>query len=178
MDKTKGIMIGFAVLALLLLVFGTKKIKSIKGQIKEQTEKFEKLDERLNYLKNLEQSLERRRMEGQVLSRIPRVKDPVANKVLMEKFFKLLLSRMGFEAEVRVEKERASKDFPAVIGVNEVSLMIGVKRYTSYNQIMSMFDEFGSFPFGIEIFAIGGREIPVPGHLKFKLKYYIIPEGS
>lgn len=178
MNKTKGIMIGFAVLTLLLLVFGTKKIKSIKGQIKEQTEKFKKLDERLNYLKNLEQSLERRRMEGQVLSRIPRVKDPIANKVLMKKFFKSFLSRMGLKAEVRVEKERGSKDFPAVIGVSEVPLMIGVKDYTSYRQIMSMFDEFERFPFGIEIFAIGGREIPVPGNLRLKLKYYIIPEGS
>jgi hypothetical protein len=176
MDKTKVIMIAFALLTFLLLFFGMKKIKSIQGQINEKKENLKKLDERLTYVKNLEESLELRRIEGQVLRQIPRVKDPIANQVLMKKFFESFLSRIKLEAEVKVENERASKDFPTIIGANEVPLMIGIKDYTSYTQIMNMFEEFKNYPFGIEMFTIGGTSIPVPGHIRLLIKYYIIPE--
>jgi len=136
-----------------------------------------KSTQRLEYLRDLEESLEERRISGKVLVEIPRAYDPIANKVLMEKFIKSLLSRLGLEAEVKVENERKSKDFPDVVSVNEVPLMIGVKNYTSYDQVIKMLKEFKNFPFVVEVLTIGGTDVGVPGNLRVKLKYYVIPKG-
>jgi hypothetical protein len=178
MDKAKSIIIGFVILNVLLLFFGISRVKSIKSQIKEQTESMRELDDRRNYVKDLERSLELRRIEGQVLRRIPRVKDPMADRVLMKKFFESFLGQMDLEAEVKVQPERASADFPAIIGVNEVTLLIGIKDYDNYSQITVMFEEFKNYPFGIETFSIGSTDIPVPGHVRIMLKYYVIPEEA
>jgi hypothetical protein len=177
MDKAKSIVIGFVILNVLLLFFGISRVKSIKSRIKEQTENMRELDDRRNYVKDLERSLELRRIEGQVLRRIPRVKDPMADRVL-KKFFESFLGQMDLEAEVKVQPERASGDFPAIIGVNEVTLLIGIKGYDSYSQITVMFEEFKNYPFGIEMFSIGSTDIPVPGHVRIMLKYYVIPEEA
>jgi hypothetical protein len=177
MDKQKTMIIGFALLTLLLLFLGIKKTQSLQQQIREQKEQAAKSSERLDYVKNLEDSLEERRMAGRVLCGIPRAKDPIANKVLMEKFMKSLLSRLGFEAEIRVENERKSKDFPDVVTVNEVPLLIGVSNHPSYDQVIAMLREFQNFPFVVEILTIGGTDVAVPGNLRVKLKYYVLPEG-
>jgi hypothetical protein len=177
MDKQKTIIIGFALLTLLLLFLGIKKTQSLQQQIREQKEQAAESSERLDYVKNLEDSLEERRMAGRVLCGIPRAKDPIANKVLMEKFMKSLLSRLGFQAEIRVENERKSKDFPDVVTVNEVPLLIGVSNHPSYDQVVAMLREFQNFPFVVEILTIGGTDVAVPGNLRVKLKYYVIPEG-
>ena len=178
MGKEKVIIIGFAFLVLLLLFFGVRKIKSLQLQIREQKEHMVKSDQRLKHLRNLEESLEERRMTGKVLCRIPRAEDPIANKVLMRKFLKSFLSRLGLEAEVRAENERKSKDLPDEVMVNEVPLKIGIKNYSSYNQLMNLLKEFRNFPFAIEILTIGGTEVAVPGNFRVQLKYYVIPEGS
>ncbi len=178
MNKEKIIIIGFAFLTLVLLFLGMKKIKALQGQIKEQKEHVAKSNQRLDYVKDLEESLELRRVTGRVLRGIPRVKDPIANKVLTEKFMKSLLSRFGFEAEVKVQNERQSRDFPDVVTVNEVPLRIGIKNYSSYDQVMTMLREFQGFPFVIEILTVGGTDVAVPGNLRMQLKYYIIPEAS
>ena len=178
MDKEKVIIIGFSVLALLVLFLGIKKIKTLQGEINEQKEHVAKSDQRLDYVRDLEESLELRRMTGRVLRGIPRVKDPIANKVLTEKFMKSFLSRLGLEAEVKVENERKSRDFPDVVTVNEVPLRIGIRNYSSYNQVMTILREFQNFPFVIEILTVGGTDVAVPGNLRVQLKYYIIPEAS
>lgn len=178
MGKPKVIIIAFAFLVLLLLFFGAKKSKSLKQQIREQKESVVKLDQRVQYLRDLEESLEQRRMTGEVLTRIPRVGDPIANKVLMRKFMTSFLSRLGLEAEVVVENERKSKDFPDMLTINEVPLKIGIKNYSSYDQVLTMLEEFKNFPFVVEILTIGGTDVAVPGNLRVQLKYYIIPEGS
>ena len=178
MGKQKVIIIAFSFLVLLLLFFGVKKSKSLKQQIREQKESVVKLDQRLQYLRDLEESLEQRRMTGEVLTRIPRVDDPIANKVLMRKFMTSFLSRLGLEAEVVVENERKSKDFPDVLTINEVPLKIGIKNYSTYDQVLTMLEEFKNFPFVVEILTIGGTDVAVPGNLRVQLKYYIIPEGS
>ena len=178
MDKEKVIIIGFAFLTLLGLFLGVKKIKSLQGQINEQREHVAKSSQRLEYVRDLEESLELRRVTGGVLRGIPRVKDPIANRVLTEKFMKSLLSRLGLEAEVKVENERKSRDFPDVVTVNEVPLRIGVRNYSSYDQLMTMLREFQNFPFVVEILTVGGTDVAVPGNLRVQLKYYIIPETS
>jgi Sec-independent protein translocase protein TatA len=178
MGKEKGVIFIFVVLVALLFVFGAKKIRSLQAQIGEQKESLAKLDQRLDKVRSLEESLELRRMTGKVLHQIPRVQDPIANKVLIEKFVKSFLSRLGFEAEVKVENERPSKDFPDLIGVNEVPLRIGIINYSSYNQVMNMLEEFRNFPFAVEILTIGGTDVAVPGNLRVQLKYYVVPEVS
>jgi hypothetical protein len=178
MDKQGVIIIGFGCMTLLLLFFGTRKIKSLEEQIRERKENVAKLDQRLDKVKRLEESLEERRMTGRVLCGIPRVKDPIANKVLMRKFMKAFLLRLGFEAEVRVENERKSRDFPDLVTVKEVPLKIGITNYSSYEQVIKMLAEFRNFPFVVEIFTIGGTDVAVPGNLRVQLKYYVIPEGS
>lgn len=178
MGKEKIILIGFGFLILLLAFLGIKKIKSFNGQIAEQKEHVAKSYQRLEYVKDLEKSLEERRMSGRILVEIPRAHDPIANKVLMEKFMKAFLSRLGLEAEVKVENERKSRDFPDVVMVNEVPLKIGIKNYSSYDQVMKMLKEFKNFPFTVEILTIGGTDVAVPGNLRLQLKYYVIPEGS
>ena len=178
MDKEKVIIIGFAFLTLLGLFLGVKKIKSLQGQINEQKEHVAKSSQRLDYVRDLEESLELRRVTGEVLRGIPRVRDPIANRVLTEKFMKSLLSRLGLEAEVKVENERKSRDFPDVVTVNEVPLRIGVRNYSSYDQLMTMLREFQNFPFVVEILTVGGTDVAVPGNLRVQLKYYIIPETS
>jgi hypothetical protein len=178
MKKEKVIIVGFAFLTLLLLFVGIKKIKSLQGQINEQKEHVAKSNQRLDYVRDLEESLELRRVTGRVLRGIPRVKDPIANKVLTEKFMKSLLSRLGLEAEVKVENERKSRDFPDVVTVNEVPLRIGIKNYSSYDQVMTILREFQNFPFVVEIITVAGTDVAVPGNLRVQLKYYIIPETS
>lgn len=178
MGKEKGVIFAFVILVALLFVFGAKKMKSFQARIGEQKEKVEKLDQRLDKVRNLEESLELRRMTGKVLHQIPRVQDPIANKVLIKKFLKSFLSRLGLEAEVEVQNERKSKDFPDVIGVNEVPIKIGIKNYSSYNQVMNMLEKFRNFPFMVEILTIGGTDVAVPGNLRVQLKYYVVPEGS
>jgi hypothetical protein len=178
MGKEKGIILVFVISVGLIFVFGVKKIRSLQAQIGEQKENVEKLDERLDKIRNLEESLELRRMTGKVLHQIPRVQDPIANKVLIKKFLKSFLSRQGLEAEVEVQNERKSKDFPDVIGVNEVPLLIGIKDYSYYNQVMNMLEEFRDFPFAVEILTIGGTDVAVPGNLRVQLKYYVVLEGS
>lgn len=178
MGKEKIILIGFGFLILLFAFLGIKRIKSLNGQIAEQKEHVAKSYQRLEYVKDLEKSLEERRVSGRVLVEIPRAQDPVANKVLMKKFMKSFLSRLGLEAEVKVENERKSRDFPDVVMVNEVPLKIGIKNYSSYDQVMKMLAEFKNFPFTVEILTIGGTDVAVPGNLRVQLKYYVIPEGS
>lgn len=178
MGKEKIILIGFGFLILLLAFLGIKKIKSFNGQIAEQKEHVAKSYQRLEYVKDLEKSLEERRMSGRILVEIPRAQDPIANKVLISKFMKAFLSRLGLEAEVKVENERRSRDFPDMITVNEVPIRIGIKNYSSYDQVMKMLKEFKNFPFAVEILTIGGTDVAVPGNLRLQLKYYIILEGS
>ena len=178
MSKDKIIFIAFGFLILLVAFFGIKKIKALNGQIKEQGEQLAKSSQRLEYVENLEASLEERRVTGKVLVEIPRAQDPIANKVLMRKFVTNFLSRLGLEAEVKVDNERKSRDFPDVVTVNEVPLRIGINNYASYDQVIKMLREFRSFPFVVQILTIGGTDVAVPGHLRVQLKYYIIPEGS
>lgn len=178
MGKEKGVIFAFVILVVLLFVFGAKKIKSLQTRIGEQKEYVEKLDQRLEKVRDLEESLELRRLTGKVLHQIPRVEDPIANKVLIKKFFKSFFSRLGLEAEVKVQNERKSKDFPDVVGVNEVPVKIGIRGYSSYNQVMNMLEEFRNFPFAIEILTIGGTDVAVPGILRVQLKYYVVPGGS
>jgi hypothetical protein len=178
MGREKIILIGSGFLILLIVFFGVKRVKSLKAQIAEQKEYVAKSNQRLEYVINLEESLEARRMSGKVLVEIPRAPDPIANKVLMEKFMKSFLLRLGFEAEVKIENERKSRDFPDVVTVNEVPLKIGIKDYTSYDQVMKMLTEFRKFPFLVEILTIGGTDVPVPGNLRVQLKYYVVPGGS
>jgi hypothetical protein len=178
MMKEKGLIFAFVILMALLCVFGTKKIKSLRTQIREQKETVDKLDQRLEYVRNLEESLELRRMTGKVLTQIPRVNDPIANKVLIKKFILSFLSRLGYEAEVEVDNERKSKDFPDMIGVNEVPLKIGISDHISYKQMMNLLEEFRNFPIVTEIFTIGGTDVAVPGILRLQLKYYVVPGGT
>jgi hypothetical protein len=178
MSKEKIIIIAFGFLILLVAFFGIKKIKVLNGQIKEGREHLTKSTERLGYVEDLEASLEERRITGKVLVEIPRAQDPIANKVLMRKFVTNFLSRLGLEAEVKVDNERKSKDFPDVVTVNEVPLRIGINNYASYDQVIKMLREFKSFPFVVEILTIGGTDVAVPGHLRVQLKYYVIPKGS
>ncbi len=178
MGREKIIIVIFGLLVLAIAVFGAKKIKSLRGQIGEEREYMRKSAERLQYLKELEASLEERRMSGKVLVEIPRAQDPMANKILMEKFIKSFLSRLELEAEVKVENERKSRDFPDVVAVNEVPLKIGIKNYSSYDQVIKMLREFKNFPFVVDVLTIGGTDVGVPGHLRVGLKYYIIPKGS
>jgi hypothetical protein len=178
MGKDKTIIVIFSFLILAIAFLGVKKVGSLRGQIAEQKEYLNKSNQRLDYLDNLEQSLEERRQSGKVLVEIPRAQDPMANQVLMEKFIKSFLSRLGLEAEVKVENERKSRDFPDVVTVNEVPLKIGIKSYASYDQIIKMLKEFRNFPFVVEVLTIGGTDVAVPGHLRIQLKYYIIPKGS
>lgn len=178
MGREKIIIIGFGCLILLIAFFGVKRIKSLNRQIREQKENVAKSSQRLDYVKNLGESLELRRMSGKVLLEIPRAQDPIANKILMEKFIKSLLSRLGLEAEVKIENERKSRDFPDVITVNEVPLKIGIKSYSSYHQVIKMLKEFRNLPFVVEILTIGGTDVAVPGNLRVQLKYYVLPRGS
>ncbi len=175
-DKTIIIVFGFLILAIILV--GIKRVGSLRGQIAEQRERLEKSAQRLDYLNNLEESLEQRRMSGKVLVEIPRAQDPMANKVLMERFIKSFLSRLGLKAEVMVDNEHKSKDFPDVVTVNEVPLKIGIDSYASYDQVIKMLKEFRNFPFVVEVLTIGGTDVAVPGHLRVQLKYYVIPKGS
>ena len=178
MSKDKGILIAFGVLILLIAFFGVKKIKALNGQIREGREQLSKSSQRLEYVERLEESLEERRITGKVLVEIPRAHDPIANKVLMKKFVTNFLSRLGLEAEVKVDGERKSRDFPDVVTVNEVPLRIGVNNYASYDQVIKMLREFRNFPFVVEVITIGGTDVPVPGHLRVQLKYYVVPKGS
>lgn len=177
MGKEKGVIFAFIILVILLTFFGIKKIKSLQTQIGEQKEIIVKVDQRLEYLNNLEESLELRRISGKVLHQIPRVPDPIANKVLIKKFFISFLARMGFDAEVEVDNERKSKDFPDVIEVNEVPIKIGISNYSSYTQVMNMLEESRNLPLVVEIFTLGGTEVPVPGILRLQLKYYAVMGG-
>lgn len=178
MSKDKIIIIAFGVLILLVAFIGVKKIKALNGQIREGREQLSKSSQRLDYVDKLEESLEERRITGKVLVEIPRAHDPIANKVLMRNFVTNFLSRLGLEAEVKVDGERKSRDFPDVVTVNEVPLRIGINNYASYDQVIKMLREFRSFPFVVEVLTIGGTDVPVPGHLRVQLKYYVIPKGS
>ena len=178
MSKDKIIIIAFGFLILLVAFIGIKRIKALNGQIKEGREQLAKSSQRLEYVENLEASLEERRITGKVLVEIPRAHDQIANKVLMRKFVANFLSRLGLEAEVKVDGERKSRDFPDVVTVNEVPLRIGINNYTSYDQVIKMLREFKSFPFVVEILTIGGTDVAVPGHLRVQIKYYVIPKGS
>jgi hypothetical protein len=178
MSRDKLIVAFFAILSLVLIYLGMNRVKSIKLQIVEQKENTAKLNERLEYVNGLENSLETERDGGRVIGRIPQVKDPIANQILMQKFVQSFLSRRGMEAEVKADKEKKSSDFPALIGVNEVPITVGIKDYSSFSQIIRVLDDFRSFPFGIEAFCIGIGDIPIPGNLRLKMKYYIIPEAS
>jgi hypothetical protein len=177
MSKEKIIIIAFGLLILLVAFLGIKRIKSLNGQIREVREQVATSSQRLEYVEKLEGSLEWRRASGKVLVEIPRAQDPIANKVLMSKFVTNFLLRLGLEAEVKVDNERKSRDFPDVITVNEVPLKIGIKSYTSYEQVMNMLKEFGNFPFVVEVFTIGGTDVAVPGNVRVQLKYYFIPKG-
>jgi hypothetical protein len=178
MGKEKIVIILSGLLILLIAFFGIGRIKSLNQEKGEQKEQMTKSAQRLDYLEDLEGSLEERRMSGKVLVEIPRADDPIANKVLIEKFIKSFLSRLGLEAEVKVENERRSRDFPDVVTVNEVPLRIGIKNYSSYDQVIKMLKEFKNFPFVVEIITIGGTDVAVPGNLRVQLKYYIIPKGA
>lgn len=178
MRKDKVITFGSVFLILLLLFIGVKRIKSLQAQIGEQKESVEKSNQRLEYLRDLEESLELRRETGKVLCQIPRAQDPIANKVMIGKFMKSFLSRLGLEAEVKVENERKSRDFPDVVTITEVPLKIGIRNYSSYNQVMNLLREFRNFPFVIEILTIGGTDVAVPGIFRIQLKYYAVLGGA
>ncbi len=178
MSKDKIIIIAFGILILFGAFFSIKRIKALNGQIKEGREQLSKSSQRLEYVEQLEESLEERRITGKVLVEIPRAQDPIANKVLMRKFVINFLSRLGLEAEVKIDGERKSRDFPDVVTVNEVPLRIGINNYASYDQVIKMLREFRNFPFVVEILTIGGTDVAVPGNLRVQLKYYVIPKGS
>lgn len=177
MGKEKAIIIASALVLAVSIFFGSGRIRSLRAQIGERQEEVAKSDQRLEELRTLGESLELRRMTGKVLCEIPRAQDPVASRVLIAKFLESFLSRQGFDAQVRVGNERASKDFPAVVGVNEVPIKIGIKDYASYAQVVNLLREIRNFPFVIEVITIGGTEVPVPGVFRLQLKYYV-PGGS
>jgi len=178
MQKEKLIIIGSACLILLVLFIGAKKIRALQAQIGEQKENVEKSNQHLEHLKDLEESLEFRRETGRVLCQIPRAEDPIASKILMAKFLKSFLARLGLEAEVKVENERKSRDFPDVVTITEVPLKIGIRNYSSYDQVLKVLKEFRNFPFVIEVLTIGGTDVAVPGILRVQLKYYAVPGGA
>ncbi len=178
MGKNKVIIFVFVVITVLLIILGIKKTKSLQAQIREQKESVVKLDQRLEYVKGLEESLELRRSSGKALVQIPRVDDPIANKVLMKKFIVSLLSQLGQEGEVEVDNERKSKDFPSLIEVNEVPLKVGITDHISFKQMLTLMDELRNYPFMIEIFTVGGTDVAVPGVLRLQFKYYVVPGGA
>ncbi len=178
MGRDKVVIIIFVVLTALLAILGIRKVKSLNAQIKEQKESVAKLDQRLEYVKSLEGSLELRRSSGKTLVQVPRVEDPIANKVIIKKFLVSLLSQLGHQAEVEVDNERKSNDFPSLIEVNEVPLKVGISNHISFKQMLSLFDEFRNFPFMIEVFTVGGIDVAVPGVLRLQFKYYIVPGGA
>lgn len=178
MGKTKGVIGVFVILLVVVFGLGAKKIKSVKAQISEQKENVAKTNQRLDYLKSLEESLELRRLSGKVLHQLPRVSDPIANKVLIKKFLLSFLSQFGLEAEVEVESERKSKDFPEVIAVNEVPIKIGIPSYSSYKQLLNMLEGSRDFLFALEILTIGGTDVAIPGIFRLQLKYYVVTEES
>jgi hypothetical protein len=79
---------------------------------------------------------------------------------------------------VKVGQEKNSPDFPSLVGIKEIPIEMGVTNYSSYDQLIILLDNFREYPFVVDLFTLGGKEINIPGKLKLRIKYYLSPGGS
>ncbi|MCJ7458054.1 MAG: hypothetical protein MUP17_03565, partial [candidate division Zixibacteria bacterium] len=71
-----------------------------------------------------------------------------------------------------------SPDFPGLVGIREIPLEIGVTNYSSYDQMIILLEYLKEYPFIVDLFTLGGKDIELPGKLKLRIKYYLPPGGS
>lgn len=162
----------------LVLFFGIRQIRSLQARISQKKKGVEELNAHLENLKRLSASLALKRLKGGKLKEVPFVSEPQVNKVLLEKYLQSVFSQVGLTCEVRVGKEKNSADFPSLAGIREMPLEIGVTNYSSYDQLIILLEYLKEYPFLVDLFTVGGKDINLPGELKLRVKYYLSPGGS
>ena len=163
---------------ILVLFFGVRQIRSLQTRISQKKKSVEELNAHLENLKRLSTSLTLKRLKGGKLKEVPFVSEPQVNKVLLEKYLQSVFAQVGLTCEVKVGKEKNSADFPNLAGIREMSLEIGVTNYSSYDQLIILLESLKEYPFSVDLFTIGGKDLNVPGELKLRIKYYLSSGGA
>ena len=166
------------ILIVLILFFGIRQIRSTQAKINQKKKSVEELNKHLDNLKRLSASLALKRLKGSKLQEVPYVSEPQVNKALLEKYLQSVLGQVSLTGEVKVGKERNSPDFPSLAGIREIPLEIGVTNYSSYDQLIIVLESLKEYPFLVDLFTVGGKDIIIPGELKMRIKYYLSPGGS
>jgi len=166
------------VVIVLILFFGIRQIRSLQAQINQKKVSVVGLKAHLDEVRRLSESLALRRLKGGKLQDVPYVAEPQVNKALLEKFMQSLMSQVSLECQVKVGQEKNSPDFPSLVGIKEIPIEMGVTNYSSYDQLIILLDNFREYPFVVDLFTLGGKEINIPGKLKLRIKYYLSPGGS
>jgi len=173
----KQIFLIAGIVIVLVLFFGVRQIRSLQTRISQKTKSVEELNAHLENLKKLSASLALKRLKGGKLQEVPFVSEPQVNKVLLEKYLQLVFERISLTCKVRVGKEKNSPDFPSLAGIREMPLEIGVTNYSSYDQLIILLESLKEYPFLIDLFTLGGKDINLPGELKLRIKYYLTSGG-
>jgi hypothetical protein len=166
------------IVIVLVLFFGIKHIRSLQAQINQKKTSMAGLKTHLESLKRLTESLALKRLKGGQLREVPYFTEPQVNKALLEKFVQSSFSQIGLECQVKVGQEKNSPDFPGLVGIREIPLEIGVTNYSSYDQMIILLEYLKEYPFIVDLFTLGGKDIELPGKLKLRIKYYLPPGGS
>jgi hypothetical protein len=166
------------IVIVLVLFFGIRQIRSLQPRISQKKKGVVELNAHLENLKRLSASLALKRLIGSKLHEVPFVSEPQVNKAILEKYLQSVFSQVGLACEVKVGKEKNSPDFPSLAGIREMPLEIGVTNYSSYDQLIVLLEYLKEYPFLVDLFTIGGKDISIPGELKFRLKYYLSTGGS
>jgi len=166
------------VVIVLILFFGIRQIRSLQAQINQKKVSVVGLKAHLEEVRKLSESLTLRRLKGGKLQQVPYVAEPQVNKALLEKFMQMIMSQVSLECQVKVGQEKNSPDFPGLVGIREIPIDMGVTNYSSYDQLIILLDNFREYPFIVDLFTLGGKEINLPGKLKLRIKYYLSPGGS
>ncbi len=162
----------------LVLFFGVRQIRSLQARISQKKKSVEELNAHLEDLKRLSASLTLKKLKGGKLKEVPFVSEPQVNKVLLEKYLQSVFGQAGLSCEVKVGKEKNSTDFPNLAGIKEMPLEIGVTNYSSYEQLIILLESLKEYPFLVDLFTIGGKDLNVPGELKLRIKYYLSSGGA
>ncbi|HVP37131.1 MAG TPA: hypothetical protein VMT04_09075 [Terriglobales bacterium] len=175
--KKQFFLIG-VVAIVLVLFFGIRQIRSLQAKISQKNTNLAGLKTHLGGLKRLTESLALKKLKGGKLQEVPYFSEPQVNKALLEKFVQSSFSQIGLECQVKVGQEKVSPDFPSLVGIREIPLEIGVTNYSSYDQLIILLEYLKEYPFIIDLFTLGGKDVELPGKLKLKIKYYLPPGGS
>ncbi len=169
----------FVMLGLITFYAGNKMVGSVERKIEYTEKDIMELESKRRMLWQFEKVLTAEKDKLQAIQTLETTDDFVAKAVatdLVESWLKIA----GLNGQVITKNARYSQDFPSILGVKEVEVLVGVRDYTSYVSLVNFMDYLSKGSFFVEGLYMGSAapaNLDVGGIFKLYLKFYVLAEG-